>query len=335
SVLGTAAVSAGRASLAWSFTSPGGHGITASYGGDAANAGSTSAAVALSVGTVSASTTTLAAAPNPAYAGQSLTLTASVSGNNPAGSVSFRDGSSTLGTVALAGGRAVLATTFASAGTRTLSANYTGNAGNNPSSGSLALSVAAAPTVAWQSGYPALASVAQGASVDLRVTTNANTGTVTFLDGATVLGSATVGQSCSSAGGYAPSQACARLAMPAAGSRVVTARYVAGSGANPVQVTATINVTSAASRQAGYAAPVAVNSFGLLGLFGAGNMAEVIDLGAFRLIDAESAPGAASPGQASASMRRRGTPHPARLARTDASLRHAQAQQALPARSRA
>ena len=75
-------------------------------------------------------TTTLTASPNPATTGQTVTLTASevaADSTNPAGSVQFESGGSTIGSpVAVsASGVATTTTTFAAAGTYALSAVFT------------------------------------------------------------------------------------------------------------------------------------------------------------------------------------------------------------------
>jgi hypothetical protein len=80
-------VQSGAASLSVSTLSVGAHSITAVYSGDgAAYLGSTSAGFTETVGKA-ATTATLAASPNPATAGQSVTLSAAVS---PAGATGTR-----------------------------------------------------------------------------------------------------------------------------------------------------------------------------------------------------------------------------------------------------
>src|ERR1035437_7254217 len=80
---------------------------------------------------LSATTTNLAASPNPVTAGQALTLTATVPGSGstaPSGTVSFLNGSTPLGTATLnASGVATLSTSSLAAGTYSLTVQYSGS----------------------------------------------------------------------------------------------------------------------------------------------------------------------------------------------------------------
>ena len=91
--LGSAALSSGVATLNTSFSAVGTRSITASYAGDVFNNGSISAPVTLSVVANATTSTSLTALPNPALIGQIVALRATVSGINPTGQVTFRDGS--------------------------------------------------------------------------------------------------------------------------------------------------------------------------------------------------------------------------------------------------
>ncbi len=118
--------------------------ITASYGGDAGNAPSTSATLTQVV--KAATTTTIASSLNPSTAGVAVTFTAQVTGSSPSGTVAFRNGGSSIsgcGAVSLSGSgstRSATCTTSAlSAGTHAITAAYAGNT-NNAASTSAALS---------------------------------------------------------------------------------------------------------------------------------------------------------------------------------------------------
>ena len=79
--------------------------------------------------------TTLASSANPSFAGDSITLTATVT--TSLGSVNFYDGSQLLGVVPLdASGRAALTIPFA-AGTHAITAAYTGTIANATSHATL------------------------------------------------------------------------------------------------------------------------------------------------------------------------------------------------------
>jgi YVTN family beta-propeller protein len=102
-----------------------------------------------------ASSTSLAANPNPATYGATVTLTATVSGSNPTGTVSFADNSVGLagcGSVALAGTgnsrTAVCTSNTLAVGTHGIVASYSGDSVNGASSSSaLSLTINAGGTV--------------------------------------------------------------------------------------------------------------------------------------------------------------------------------------------
>ena len=128
--LGMGTLSAGAATLTTTALPTGTDSITAVYAGDAEFAGSTSTVVSQVVNQAS-STTTLTSSPNPSTAGQSVTLTASVSGQfggMATGSVAFSYGSGTsLGSGTLSGGTASMATTALPQGTDSVIAVYSGD----------------------------------------------------------------------------------------------------------------------------------------------------------------------------------------------------------------
>ena len=75
------------------------------------------------------------------FFGMPVTLTATVSGNSPTGTVTFSDGATVLGTAALSGNVATLTTSALPTGARQLTATYSGDASNLPATSS-AVSVA-------------------------------------------------------------------------------------------------------------------------------------------------------------------------------------------------
>ncbi len=190
--LGTGTLAANKATLAAVFATVGTHNLTAVFGGDANNATSTSAVVAETVN-IGTTTTTLVSGANPAPVGQAVTLTATVAGTAPTGSVTFKDGAATLGTGTVSAGVATYAATFNSAGSHSLTAVYGGNANNAGST-----STAVIETVSARATTTALVSTVNPAAVGQAVTLRATvagtgpTGSVTFMDGATTLGTGTV-----------------------------------------------------------------------------------------------------------------------------------------------
>jgi hypothetical protein len=162
-VLGSAPLASGaggdQATFTTAFTT-GTHSITATYDADADFAASTSSPATL---VVAAGTTavTLTSSPNPAVAGEDVTLTVTViptapSTQAPSGSVQFFDGTTLLGTATLKasgplvaahaetpsarGATATLVATFA-AGSHQLTAVYGGNAQYSSASSTLGADV--------------------------------------------------------------------------------------------------------------------------------------------------------------------------------------------------
>jgi hypothetical protein len=135
--LGTAAltgstqvVASASATLTTSALALGTHALTAVFANNGPYYGSTGAA-SLTI-TTAPTSTLLSASADPAGLGQAVTFTATVSGTGapspPSGSVTFYDGSATLGTVALsASGTAAYTTSTLALGTHSIAAAYTAN----------------------------------------------------------------------------------------------------------------------------------------------------------------------------------------------------------------
>ncbi|MGA8763440.1 MAG: Ig-like domain-containing protein [Candidatus Sulfotelmatobacter sp.] len=116
--------------------------ITAAYAGDAKDASSTSVALTQVVNQA-ATTTVLTSQPNPSTAGQSVTLTATVTATPgvPTGTVTFKSGSRLLGRATLTNGVATLNTVFSKPGSLSLTASYAGTANYQSSTGSVTQTV--------------------------------------------------------------------------------------------------------------------------------------------------------------------------------------------------
>jgi hypothetical protein len=141
-------------------------------------------------------TTTLASSANPSTSGQGVTFTATVSPAAATGTVAFFDGTNSLGTAPLIGSTASLSTAALSVGNHSITAVYSGDSTyasstsavltQTVSTGSVSttttLSSSVNPSVVGQS-------VTFTASVTPSSGTSTPTGTITFLDGATVIGS--------------------------------------------------------------------------------------------------------------------------------------------------
>ena len=200
--LGSAALSGGTASLATAALSTGAHTITASYAGDASFSASTSPDYTHTVNAAS-TTTSVASAPNPSLAGQSVAITATVAAVAPGagiatGSVQFFDGVTLLGSASLSGGTATLNTSALSVGTHGLSAVYAGNASFTTStSSSYSHVVNPGTTTTTVTSTPNPSVHGQSATFDVTVAVDppaagTATGTVELFDGAVSLGLATL-----------------------------------------------------------------------------------------------------------------------------------------------
>src|SRR2546426_482134 len=200
--LGTVALVNGSASLVTSTLAAGSHSLTASYGGSLEFAVSTSAVRTQTVNP-GQTTTTLTSTPNPSLAGQTVTLTATVSPvppavGTPTGTVTFNDGTTSLGVVTLVNGSASLTVSTFAVGSHSLTAAYSGG-GNFQASTSATVT----QTVNQGSTSTTLTSTPNPSNVGQAVTLTATvsavspaagvpTGTVTFRDGATSLGVVTL-----------------------------------------------------------------------------------------------------------------------------------------------
>lgn len=129
--LGSGTLSSGVATLTTSTLTPGSHSITAVYNGDATFASSTSPVVTQVVRGIPkvASSTTLTSSANPSTAGTDVTFTATVAGSSgtPKGTVTFKDGTTTLGTTALKAGVATFTTDALAVGSHAITAHYNGS----------------------------------------------------------------------------------------------------------------------------------------------------------------------------------------------------------------
>ncbi len=202
--LGTGTLDAGgQASFTTTALSVAGHSITAVYGSDFNFVTSTSSALTQTVNQGSTATTLLASV-NPSVFGQSVTFTATVAAVSPGvglptGSVTFMDGATTLGTGTLdAGGQASFTTTALSVAGHSITAVYGGDFNFvtstsstltqtvNQASTTTTLLSSVSPSVFGQSVTftATVAAVSPGAGLP--------TGSVTFMDGATTLGTGTL-----------------------------------------------------------------------------------------------------------------------------------------------
>jgi hypothetical protein len=139
--LGTSTLAAGTATLSVSSLTTGSHSITAVYNGSAGYLTSTSVALAHVV-SQNATTTALVSSLNPATAGTAVTFTATVNAafGLPTGTVTFKDGATTIGTGTVSSAKiATLTTKTLTVATHAITAVYSGDV-NDLTSTSAALS---------------------------------------------------------------------------------------------------------------------------------------------------------------------------------------------------
>ncbi len=161
--------------------------VEASYSGDSNYLASASSSTTITISAAKAnSTTTVAVAPNPVVQNANLTLTATVKGSSPTGTVAYTGSGLSLGSAKVGSNGAVAPLVFpaqAPPGTYTLTASYSGDTANNPSSGTVSVRIApAVKIVLTATPNP----VKEGSSVTLTATLSGvgssavPTGTVKF-----------------------------------------------------------------------------------------------------------------------------------------------------------
>lgn len=196
-LLGTATLVSGSASLTLPNLAVGAHSISVRYAGNSTSVASTSIATQVSVQT--SASVTLAPPPTSVAQGANVALTATVTGNTPSGTVSFFDGTTLLGSASIQtiGGvaTAVLYVSTLGLGSHSITASYSGDSANGvaSSAASAPLKVAAPSTVTLTSSA---ASALAGTLVTLTATvgtgTGQATGSVSFYDGSTLIGTGTL-----------------------------------------------------------------------------------------------------------------------------------------------
>lgn len=185
----------GNASFSTSTLALGGHDITASYAGDSLHA-SNNTSVFQQVISGYSTTTTLNAAPNPSNHNQSVSFTAHVTSSTgtPTGTVTFTDGASTvIGSAPLdQAGNATVSTAALTVGNHTITASFSSTGTYAASSASVLQQVNGLSTKALLTVTPATIQAGDSVTLTANVTdlsgTGTPTGTVTFLDGGTALG---------------------------------------------------------------------------------------------------------------------------------------------------
>ena len=198
--IGSATLVNGSAGLLINSLPAGNHLIYATYGGSSSFDSSSSGLLGFTVNQVPV-TPTVTASPNPSSFGQAVTLTATVIppfSGTPSGSVSFYDGTTLptltlLGNGTLSGGQATFNTSTLSTGTHSITVVYGGDSNFIGSTSAIfmqtvnAASLKSTQTALTSSLNPSL--VGQPVNLTATVTGSGGTptGTVTIMDGSTVI----------------------------------------------------------------------------------------------------------------------------------------------------
>ena len=189
----------GTATFTVSTLAPGVHQLSASYSGDALDAPSVSPTTSEQI--AQKTSVSLRSSANPSLLQDNVLLTISVSNGAPSvpptGAVTLTDVTTTLGTMQLsATGTASYTMQTPTVGTHSLVVSYAGDNGNSPaSSQALIQTVTLRPSTA--SFNPSATSLSSGQGMTLISVVQASgsrpaTGTVAFMAGSTLLGTATV-----------------------------------------------------------------------------------------------------------------------------------------------
>ena len=195
-LLATVPVAQGEAAFSSSTLTTGNHLISAVYSGDSNFRGGNSALTQVVNGNLT--TTAVRSSSNPSTAGSAVTFDATVSYKPvagvpvPTGTVTFADGLTSLGTAPLANGAAAFTTSSLATGTHPITAIYSGDSLYQKSNSTALQQVVNAnvtSAVALSSSVNP-SSFDQGLVFTATVSSNTGTptGTVTFKDGAAVLG---------------------------------------------------------------------------------------------------------------------------------------------------
>ncbi len=233
-VLGIVPLTGDVATLTTSTLAAGMHPIIAQYSGDGSYSPSSAALVGGQKVCRADTEITVASSINPSVYGQSLTFTAVVNAvppgvGTPTGTVIFWDGATVLGSGTLAGGVATFVTSALAVGMHSIFAVYPGDGNFNPAGAALpgGQIVDKTGTATTLTSAPNPSQLGESVTFTAAVTVLAPgagdpSGTVTFKDGATVLGTATL------SGGVA-TFATSGLAV---GAHTITAEYAGAASCN-------------------------------------------------------------------------------------------------------
>jgi hypothetical protein len=192
--IGSAAVNGGTSSLTTSFAAGGTVTLHAVYSGDYNYLSSTSNSLTMNVSGPLVTTTTMKASTSATAIGDSVTLTANLTLATVTGTVTFYNGSTSIGTANVNAGVATLNTTFSTSGNITLKAIFTTNASwETSTSNQISLFVTGnTPDTVVLQAAPSSRIIGYAATLTTTVSPSGATGMVVFYDGTSGIGNCTV-----------------------------------------------------------------------------------------------------------------------------------------------
>ena len=196
--LGTVTLAEGLASFTTTFTKSANASVVASYSGDE-NYKAKNSKPLKQVVELYPTSTALTSGLNPSFYGQAITLTATESseGPTPTGNVTFKNGSASLGCAPLVGGIATITKSTLSVGTWSITASYGGDTVSAKSTSGVLSQVvkkATSTTAVVSSLNPSMIGKTVKFTATVASPSTKPTGTVTFRDGTTVLGTRTLAE---------------------------------------------------------------------------------------------------------------------------------------------
>ena len=195
-----------------------------------------------------ATSTTIGSSPNPAPFGTNVTFTAHVTPSTASGTVAFIDGSTAIGTGTLSGGIATFSIATLAVGSHSMTASYGGDPNDGPSSSSaLSQVMNQATTTTSLISSPNPSTYGTSVTFTAHVTPTTASGSVSFIDGTTAIGSGTL------SGGVATFS----TSMLSVAGHSITAAYGgdtndATSTSSPVVQTVNQGTTSTIARDIGH-----------------------------------------------------------------------------------
>jgi len=194
SIIGSAMISHGSGAITINILATGSHALTAEYGGSSHFYGSVSSTLTQTVNKANSAMVMISSL-NPSTFGSGITLTTTVTPSTATGTLTFKDGSITIGSATIGHGSGSMTTSILAAGSHDLTTIYVGNANHN---GSISTTVTqmvhkAVPTIDLVS-TPNPSTYGSGVLLAATILPASATGTVTFKEGAVTLGSSAIGQ---------------------------------------------------------------------------------------------------------------------------------------------